>query len=116
MKDGEIEQEDPQGENLEDLDPEQLAYLQQFQRVYVEDLGEELLMDPQGNLYDLNGNIIGQAASDDEGEESADAEDGVRGYDMPPNMGMGMPKGKGRGQQMNIPPVEPNRPRRSASP
>ena len=39
-----------------------------FQRVFVEDLGQEVLMDAQGNLYDEDGNIIGQAASDDEGE------------------------------------------------
>jgi len=37
-----------------------------FQRVFVEDLGEELLMDPNGNLYDMNGNLIGQADCDEE--------------------------------------------------
>eukprot|EP01022_Parablepharisma_sp_SALTPOND_P013586 TRINITY_DN1825_c0_g1_i1.p1 TRINITY_DN1825_c0_g1~~TRINITY_DN1825_c0_g1_i1.p1 ORF type:complete len:711 (-),score=107.76 TRINITY_DN1825_c0_g1_i1:89-2221(-) len=51
-----------------------------FQRVFVEDLGEELLMDPNGNLYDLNGNLIGQAASDDE-EEEGTAANGLNDYD-----------------------------------
>ncbi len=59
----------PNGE--QELSPEEMAYLKSFQRVYVEDLGQDLLMDPNGNLYDLNGNIIGQAASDDEDESPA---------------------------------------------
>ncbi len=42
-----------------------------FQKVFVEDLGQELLMDPNGNLYDLQGNIIGQAAGEDDEQDSA---------------------------------------------
>lgn len=59
-----IKNEHPANEN----EGEQL--LEGFQRVYVEDLGQELLMDPKGNLYDLEGNLIGQAASDDEEQEN----------------------------------------------
>eukprot|EP00826_Nyctotherus_ovalis_P045631 TRINITY_DN5071_c0_g2_i5.p1 TRINITY_DN5071_c0_g2~~TRINITY_DN5071_c0_g2_i5.p1 ORF type:complete len:275 (+),score=89.27 TRINITY_DN5071_c0_g2_i5:121-825(+) len=33
-----------------------------FQRVFVEDLNQEVLMDAEGNLYDDEGNVIGQAA------------------------------------------------------
>eukprot|EP01022_Parablepharisma_sp_SALTPOND_P032026 TRINITY_DN824_c0_g1_i1.p2 TRINITY_DN824_c0_g1~~TRINITY_DN824_c0_g1_i1.p2 ORF type:complete len:400 (-),score=77.52 TRINITY_DN824_c0_g1_i1:68-1267(-) len=56
----------------EGLSPEELAYLKGFQRVFVEDLGEELLMDPAGNLYDMDGNLIGQAASDNEDGDNED--------------------------------------------
>ena len=46
-----------------------------FQRVFVEELGQEVLMDPQGNLFDLNGNFIGQA--DNQEEIDDDSEDDV---------------------------------------
>ena len=46
----------------------------QFQKVFVEELGKELLMDEQGNLFDLEGNFIGRAANDDE-EEMASSDD-----------------------------------------
>ena len=41
----------------------------EFQRVYVEELGQEVLMDPQGNLFDMEGNFIGQADGDEDEEE-----------------------------------------------
>ena len=68
--DKQIEINDPKAEieNQDDGLPEG------FQRVFVEDLGEEVMMDQKGNLYDFNGNLIGQAASDD--EEEAPAEGG----------------------------------------
>ncbi len=44
-----------------------------FQRVFVEDLGQELLMDPEGNLYDMNGNVIGQAESEEETAQPGNA-------------------------------------------
>jgi len=59
----------PMPDNGEELSPEEVEYLRGFQKVFVEDLGQELLMDPAGNLYDMEGNLIGQAASDGEGEE-----------------------------------------------
>ncbi len=46
--------------------PEMETKKKELQRVFVEDLGEELLMDEQGNLYDEKGNLIGQAESDDD--------------------------------------------------
>ncbi len=61
------EAENEAAEQKEELSPEEIEYLRGFQRVFVEDLGEELLMDPAGNLYDMDGNLIGQAASDNEG-------------------------------------------------
>jgi len=45
----------------------------QFQKVFVEELGKELLMDEQGNLFDLEGNFIGRAA--DDGQEMASSDD-----------------------------------------
>ena len=56
-----------------------------FQRVYVEDLGEELLMDRNGNLYDFSGNIIGQAGSSEDGnfEEDCDDNTGAEGPEGP---------------------------------
>ena len=39
-----------------------------LQKVFVEELGKELLMDMEGNLFDLEGNFIGKANNDDEDE------------------------------------------------
>ena len=72
--DGQIEQVEQPGQDEKELSPEEVEYLKGFQRVFVEDLGEELLMDKDGNLYDLDGNVIGQAASD--GEDEEEQEDG----------------------------------------
>ena len=44
----------------------------QLQRVFVEELGKELLMDDEGNLFDLEGNFMGKAAGDDEEENGND--------------------------------------------
>ena len=53
-----------------------LEALKHLQPVYVEDLGQELLMDELGNLYDLEGNFIGQADGDmDEDEEEMEDND-----------------------------------------
>ena len=41
----------------------------QLQKVFVEELGKELLMDKEGNLFDLEGNFIGKANNDDDEEE-----------------------------------------------
>ena len=38
----------------------------QLQKVFVEELGKELLIDEQGNLFDLEGNYIGKANDDEE--------------------------------------------------
>lgn len=46
---------------------EQLKYFSGFQCVYVEELNQEVFMDSVGNLYDMQGNAIGQA---DLGEEA----------------------------------------------
>jgi len=51
---------------LNESDRETQELPEGFQRVFVEDLNRELLMDDQGNLYDEEGNILGQAASEDE--------------------------------------------------
>ena len=84
----EVDQQEPAPGQDEDIDYEQMDAAMQnegielpegFQRVFVEDLGEELLMDPEGNLYDMNGNLIGQAASDDE-EMQQPAEGGDEKY------------------------------------
>eukprot|EP00826_Nyctotherus_ovalis_P029673 TRINITY_DN2352_c0_g1_i4.p1 TRINITY_DN2352_c0_g1~~TRINITY_DN2352_c0_g1_i4.p1 ORF type:complete len:261 (+),score=72.49 TRINITY_DN2352_c0_g1_i4:112-894(+) len=40
---------------------EQLKYFSGFQCVYVEELKQEVFMDSVGNLYDMQGNAIGQA-------------------------------------------------------
>jgi hypothetical protein len=40
----------------------------QLQKVFVEELGKELLMDREGNLFDLEGNFIGKANNDDDEE------------------------------------------------
>jgi hypothetical protein len=39
-----------------------------LQKVFVEELGKELLMDMDGNLFDLEGNFIGKANNDEEDE------------------------------------------------
>ena len=57
---------------MEDLTPEELEYLRGFQKVFVEDLGRELLMDPNGNLYDEDGQLIGQADSDEFDDQNDD--------------------------------------------
>jgi hypothetical protein len=49
----------------------------QFQKVFVEELGKELLMDEQGNLFDLDGNFIGRASNDDNDAEEAIDGDGT---------------------------------------
>eukprot|EP01022_Parablepharisma_sp_SALTPOND_P019307 TRINITY_DN3274_c0_g1_i1.p4 TRINITY_DN3274_c0_g1~~TRINITY_DN3274_c0_g1_i1.p4 ORF type:complete len:237 (-),score=25.21 TRINITY_DN3274_c0_g1_i1:1848-2471(-) len=41
-------------------------FMGNFQVVFVEELDREVLMDRQGNLFDFDGKLIGQAASDDE--------------------------------------------------
>jgi len=33
----------------------------EYQKVYVEELGKEAYMDQEGNLYDIDGNFIGEA-------------------------------------------------------
>ena len=40
-----------------------------MQRVFVEELGKELLMDDNGNLFDMEGNFVGNAGNEDEEEE-----------------------------------------------
>eukprot|EP00826_Nyctotherus_ovalis_P032908 TRINITY_DN2651_c0_g1_i11.p1 TRINITY_DN2651_c0_g1~~TRINITY_DN2651_c0_g1_i11.p1 ORF type:complete len:233 (-),score=82.54 TRINITY_DN2651_c0_g1_i11:118-816(-) len=63
---------EPDNEEVEEIQEE---LPEGYQRVFVEDLGEEVLMDPKGNLYDFNGNLLGQAASDDEEENGANNDD-----------------------------------------
>jgi len=36
----------------------------------VEELGKELLMDEEGNLFDNDGNFIGKASNDDDDNEA----------------------------------------------
>ena len=43
-----------------------------FQRVFLEDLGKEVMMDEKGNLFDFDGNLLGQAESDDEELKNGD--------------------------------------------
>lgn len=45
---------------IESDNEEDLEHQNNFQRVYVEDLGKEMFMDENGNLYDLDGNFVGQ--------------------------------------------------------
>jgi len=54
-------------ENLENNE-QMIEELQHLQPVFVEDLGQELLMEEAGNLFDMDGNCIGQA----EGDENED--------------------------------------------
>ena len=41
-------------------------YFNGFQRVYLEEMGQEVFMDKEKNLYDLEGNILGQADTEEE--------------------------------------------------
>ena len=58
------------GRPKEPMNDQEMEFMNNLQRVYVEDLGQEVLMDPAGNLYDMNGNLIGQA--DPDGGEDED--------------------------------------------
>ena len=46
---------------IESDNEEDLEHQNDFQRVYVEDLGKEMFMDTNGNLYDMDNNFVGQA-------------------------------------------------------
>ncbi len=98
---------DDEGEELDykemekALEKEGSNFLHGFRQVYVEDLKRELLMDPQGNLFDFDGNLIGQAEGGESGDDSGQGfndeqyfeDDGESG---PP---VGMP------EQKRLPPV-----------
>ena len=72
------EQEDDEQEGDEDDD---LPF--EFQRVFVEELNQELLMDPNGNLFDMDGNFLGQAAGDgEEGDDDDILQEGEEDMDM----------------------------------
>ena len=45
----------------------------ELQRVFVEELGREVLMDKEGNLFDMDGNFIGKAG-EEEDEEANNSE------------------------------------------
>ena len=112
----------------EELSPEEVAYLQGFQRVFVEDLGQELLMDRAGNLYDMEGNLIGQADSD-KGEDNDDDQKYFEEEDSTPGAPKGPPlkgpplkeppskKAETKPQGKKLPPVAPlGKQQRSHSP
>ena len=60
------------GRPKEPINDQEMEFMNNLQRVYVEDLGQEVLMDPAGNLYDMDGNLIGQADGDGDGDEDED--------------------------------------------
>jgi hypothetical protein len=43
---------------------------EEVQRVFVEELGREVLMDKEGNLFDMDGNFIGKAGGEEDEEEN----------------------------------------------
>ena len=64
-------EDDGEGSVLDLNDPEELAK-RGLQRVQIDGDDEEYLMDEQGNIYDLEGKLIGTA--NDEGLEDEEAE------------------------------------------
>ena len=44
-----------------------------MRRIWIEGEGQDYLMDPEGNIYDMDGNFIGTANTDGLAEEQEEA-------------------------------------------
>ena len=70
----ELEEEEEEGSI--DINNEEELERRGLKKIQIQGENEEFLMDAQGNIYDLQGNFIGQTNGEEEEEEEEEGEEG----------------------------------------